>query len=258
MSQTRTTDSGMRQQAHFEGLHTLYERHQYHPAVMEYRRRFIYERMFRGMDLRGARVIELCSGSGHNSVYLKERFPGVSLTGLDISRTACTDYEARVGAPCKPLDLTDPIGKVSDTFDIAFVVGGLHHCIADLEIVLANIAAMLKPGGRLVMMEPSSQFFLDPVRKLWYRLDKRMFDVETERALNHDELFAMARGNFEIESVEFFGGPGCAFILNGMIFRIPLRVKSFTAPLLLKAEAAWNRLPWRGCHFLFVARWKRT
>ena len=67
-----------------------------------------------------------------------------------------------------------------------------------------------------------------------------------------------AGGNFEIESVEFFGGPGCAFILNGMIFRIPLRVKSFTAPLLLKAEAAWNRLPWRGCHFLFVARWKRT
>jgi hypothetical protein len=43
-----------------------------------------------------------------------------------------------------------------------------------------------------------------------------------------------------------------------MIFRIPLRVKSFTAPLLLQAEAAWNRLPWRACHFLFVARWKRT
>jgi hypothetical protein len=45
-------------------------------------------------------------------------------------------------------------------------------------------------------------------------------------------------GNFEVESVKFFGGPGCAFILNGMVFRIPLRVKSFTAPFLLKAEAA--------------------
>ena len=91
---------------------------------MEYRRRFIYEPMFRGMDLNGARVIELCSGSGHNSLYLKERFPGVSLTGLDISRTACEDYETRVGAPCKLLDLTDPTGKITDTFDIAFVVGG--------------------------------------------------------------------------------------------------------------------------------------
>ena len=257
MFDTRGTGLGMRQQAHFESLHSLYERHQYHPAVMEYRRRFIYGPMLRGMDLNGARVIELCSGSGHNSLYLKDTFPGVSLTGLDISRTACSDYETRVGAPCKLLDLTDPNGKVSDSFDIAFVVGGLHHCVADLEVVLSNTAAMLKPGGRLVMMEPSSQFFLDPVRKLWYRLDKRMFDVQTERALNHDELFAMARGNFEVESLEFFGGPGCAFILNGMIFRIPLRVKSFTAPLLLQAEAAWNRLPWRACHFLFVARWKR-
>jgi hypothetical protein len=40
-------------------------------------------------------------------------------------------------------------------------------------------------------------------------------------------------GNFEVESVKFFGGPGCAFILNGMVFRIPLPVKSFMAPLRL-------------------------
>jgi hypothetical protein len=42
-----------------------------------------------------------------------------------------------------------------------------------------------------------------------------------------------------------------------MIFRIPLRVKSLTAPILLKAEEAWNLLPWRACHFLFLARWRR-
>ena len=99
MSDMRATGLGMRQQAHFESLHSLYERHQYHPAVMEYRRCFIYEPMFRGMDLNGARVIELCSGSGHNSLYLKERFPGVSLTGLDISRTACTDSRLEWARP---------------------------------------------------------------------------------------------------------------------------------------------------------------
>ena len=257
MCETRPTGLGIRQQSHFESLHSLYEQHQYHPSVMEYRRRFIYGPMFSDLDLHGARVIELCSGSGHNSLYLKEKFPGVSVTGLDISRAACADYENRVGAPCKLLDLTEPGGKISDTFDIAFVVGGLHHCIANLEAVLSNVAAMLKPGGRLLMMEPSNQFFLDPVRRLWYRLDKQMFDVQTERALNHDELVAMAGGNFKVESLKFFGGPGCAFILNGMVFRIPLRVKSFTAPFLLKAEATWNLLPWRVCHFLFLARWKR-
>jgi SAM-dependent methyltransferase len=231
MSETPATGLGIRQQSHFENLHTLYEQHQYHPSVMEYRRRFIYEPMFSGLDLNGARVIELCSGSGHNSFCLKEKFPGVSITGLDISRTACADYENRVGAPCKLLDLTEPGVEISDTFDVAFVVGGLHHCIANLEVVLSNVAAMLKPGGRLLMMEPSNQFLLDPVRRLWYRLDKQMFDVQTERALNHDELFAMAGGNFKVESVKFFGGPGCAFILNGMVFMDPTTRKSFTAPL---------------------------
>jgi SAM-dependent methyltransferase len=257
MSDTGATGFGARQQLHFENLHSHYELHQYHPTVMRYRRRFIYDPMFDGLNLNGARVIELCSGSGHNSLCLKEKFPRVSVTGLDISRNACADYENRVGAPCKLLDLTEPGGEISDTFDVAFVIGGLHHCIANLEVVLRNVAALLKPGGLLLMMEPSNQFLLDPVRRLWYRLDKRIFDAKTERALNHDELFAMAESNFEIESVKFFGGPGCAFILNGMVFRIPPRVKSFTAPFLLKAEAAWNLLPWRACHFLFMARWKR-
>jgi hypothetical protein len=71
------------------------------------------------------------------------------------------------------------------------------------------------------MMEPSNQFLLDPVRRLWYRLDKQMLDGQTERALNHDELFAMAGGNFKVESVKLFGGPGCAFILSGMVFMDP-------------------------------------
>jgi hypothetical protein len=74
-----------------------------------------------------------------------------------------------------------------------------------------------------------------------------MFDVQIERALNDDESFALAGGNFEVESVKFFGGPGCAFIPSSVVFRIPLRVKSFTAPFLLKAEAAWNPLLWGIC-----------
>jgi hypothetical protein len=70
--------------------------------------------------------------------------------------------------------------------------------------------------------------------------DKQMFDVETERALNHDELFAMAGDNFEVESVKFFGDPGCAFILNDMVFMDPYCAQNSSRRLsyLLKAEAA--------------------
>jgi SAM-dependent methyltransferase len=258
MSEPDADRLGLRQQAHFENLHDRYERHQYHPSVMSYREKFLYGPMFDGFDLNGARVVELCSGSGHNSLYLKERFPGIVLSGLDISRAACADYENMVGAPCELFDLTEPNNKPTETFDVAFVIGGFHHCVANLEAVLSNVAAMLKPGGHLLMMEPSSQFVLEPVRKIWYRVDRKMFDAQTEHSLNHEDLLHLAKDRFTVESVRFFGGPGCAFILNGMVFRIPLSIKSLIAPALSKMEVAWNHLPWRACHFLFIAKWMRS
>ena len=44
------------------------------------------------------------------------------------------------------VDLTRPVA-MAETYDGAIVVGGLHHCVADLAQTLRNIAAMIRPGG---------------------------------------------------------------------------------------------------------------
>ena len=56
--------------------------------------------------------------------------------------------------------------------------------------------------------------------------DKQMFD----------ELFAMAGGNFKAESVKFFGGIGCTFILNGMVFRDPTARKILHDAFLIESR----------------------
>jgi hypothetical protein len=106
------------------------------------------------------------------------------------------------------------------------------------------------------MMEPSTAFILEPVRKLWYRADP-MFDSRSESALDHNALLRSARHLFRLNDFRSFGGPGCFFIQNSMILRIPLWFKDKLAPAFLAVEGLWNRLPWPSCHNFFRARWIR-
>jgi SAM-dependent methyltransferase len=223
---------------------------------MSYREEFILGPMFEGLDLNGKVVAELCSGSGQNSIFLKKRFPKIDLTGFDISASACADYRTNVEAPCHVTDLTTQV-TVLKTFDVAFAIGGLHHCVSDINATLLNVARLVKPGGLFLMMEPNNRHFLEFARRLWYRLDSS-FDYKTERALAHDELAAIARENFDVQWIRYFGGPGYFFILNSMIFRIPLSAKPRLAPALTAVERQWNKLPGRGWHNVFMACWKRV
>mgnify|MGYP003348609058 FL=1 len=139
---------------------------------------------------------------------------------------------------------------------VAFVIGGLHHCVVDLDTTLANVARMLKPGGLFLMLEPNSRHMLEAVRRVWYRLDAS-FDHATEHALDHEALLAAGHGAFEAERVTYFGGPAYFLILNSMVLRVPLWTKPWIAPGATVAERLWNRLPGARWHNVFLARWRR-
>jgi SAM-dependent methyltransferase len=248
-------NDGYRQKAHFESMHNAYEAHYYDLASMAYREEFIFGPMLKGLDLNGKTVAELASGSGHNSLYLKQKFPQIGLTGFDISERACEDYRQMVGAPCHVVDLTKP-APATEPFDVVFVIGGLHHCVADLDTTLTNVANMVKPGGLFLMLEPNDRHFLEFVRILWYRIDSS-FDHQTEHAINHEALAASVDSKFRVESVQYFGGPGYFIILNSMILRIPISIKPHIAPFMTHVERLWNRLPGARWHNVFLARWQR-
>jgi len=244
------------QKAHYEIIHDAYEAHYYDEASMAYRYRFIYRAMFDGVDLNGSSVADLACGSGHNSLALRKYFPSAQTTGYDISESACREYQKNTGSAAHQVDLTRPLNAV-ETHDAAIVIGGLHHCVVDLDTVLRNIARMVRPGGRLLMMEPNDDFFLSAVRRIWYRRD-RWFEADSEAALKHDAIAAQAAAYFVPRRVIYLGGPAFYLVLNSLITRVPLRAKPYLARALFPIEEAYNRLPGRAAFAVFVAEWERT
>lgn len=244
------------QKAHYERIHDAYEMHYYDPPSMEYRRRFIYEPLFEGLDLRNRSVADLACGSGHNSDELISMYPGVLCTGYDISQKACDDYRDRIGRLARVIDLTVPY-EPEEQHDAAIVIGGLHHCVSDLECTLRNVARMIKPGGAFLMMEPNDEFILSFIRRIWYRND-RWFEADTERALRHAELEEIAKPWFTFDKVKYFGGPAFYLILNSLITRVPLGAKPALAALTFPMESAYGRLPGSAPFAAFLARWRRN
>lgn len=255
MSRSAPTPADNPQAAHYDRILSDYDRYYYDAHSTRYRERFILEPLLAGVDLRGLRVADLASGSGHTSAYLLQRFPGIEVTGFDVSLKACAGYRKRVGRPSFQFDLTKRQAAPGQ-FDACIVMGGLHHCVADLEATFENIAGMLRPGGTLLMFEPNSEYVLQLARDLWYRCDK-YFDETNERALAHNTILQQSGGGFVAEQVRYFGGPAFFLIYNSLLFRMPARLKSATSGLLLGAEALHNRMPGRWLHASFTARWRR-
>ena len=226
-----------RQAGHYDRILSDYDRHYYDGPSTAYRERFIIGPLVEGLDMAGWAVADLACGSGATSLSLRRRFPGVVLTGFDISPRACQTYETQVERPCHTLDLTKNF-EGPQRFDAAIIMGGLHHCIADLETVLANIARLLKPGAPFLMFEPNREYVLQFARDLWYRAD-RYFDAATEDGLAHGDLLRRADGAFAAQRVRYFGGPAFFLVYNSLVFR-------------------YNHLPGKRLFASFTAIWRRV
>jgi SAM-dependent methyltransferase len=247
-----------RQKVHYERIHNEYEAHYFDDESNEYRRRFMLGPLVSGIDLNGKLLADLASGSGHNTLLLRDQFPELRAEGFDISSDACRDYQKHTGFPGHQTDLTKP-GSVSafeGRFDAALVIGGLHHCVADLPTTIDNVARLLRPGAHFMMFEPNAGYALESARKLWYKND-HLFDAETERALTHRELTELAGDRFEVELVEHLGGPAYFLVLNSMVFRIPKSIKRRIAGPTMAVESVWNKATRPFTSAYFVARWRR-
>lgn len=243
------------QKQHYESMHDAYQEY-YDAESMRYRERFIYGPLVEGLDLNDKDVADLCCGAGATSRYILKCFPRARTFGFDISKRACAEYRETLGRPAFETDLTR--GASADRrFDAAIVIGGIHHCVLDLPNTLRTIRDLLKPGGLLLMMEPSDEGLFAGLRRLWYRYD-RYFDAGSEHALVHRDLLAMAGDDFSLVDVHHLGGPGYFLIFNSMIFRLPGAMKRALAAPLSAMDAAYNLLPGRVWYPYFVARWRRS
>lgn len=138
---------------------------------------------------RDAAVAELFCGRG-NGVRALARLGFHRLEGVDVSQrllALCPPEHGRHCADCRAL----PFASASQ--DILMVQGGLHHLAVlpdDLERVLKEAARVLRPGGRLVVVEPWPTPFLSVVhaacrqpwlRRIFHKLDALAEMIEGER-----------------------------------------------------------------------------
>jgi ubiquinone/menaquinone biosynthesis C-methylase UbiE len=99
------------------------------------------------------RVLEVAVGTGRNFAFYP---PGVAVTGIEISPAMLVRARARAAELGLPVGLCEGDGQAlpfaSDSFDT--VVCTLSLCnIPDETVAIAEMARVLRPGGRLLLLD---------------------------------------------------------------------------------------------------------
>jgi ubiquinone/menaquinone biosynthesis C-methylase UbiE len=163
---------------------------------------------------RDLRVVELFCGRG-NGLDAWHRLGFGEIEGVDISKSLLERYlgdaQLYVG-DCRRLGFADA------SRDIICVQGGLHHLLVlpdDLQATVAEAWRVLKPDGRMVVVEPWATPFLAVVHRLcrlsWARRASRKLDslacmIEHEQATYFNwlargpEILGVLTRDFQTES----------------------------------------------------------
>jgi ubiquinone/menaquinone biosynthesis C-methylase UbiE len=241
------------QQQHYDNIAADYEAHYSDEWSVEYRRRFIYEPMFAGLNLTGMKVLDAMCGSGPTTEYLVAQ--GANVTGLDISNEVIDKFQSRwTNATAVNRSLLDS-GLPDNAFDCVVVVGGLHHIHPNVKRAVSELHRVLKPGGYLCFMEPHSRSFPDLVRRVWYRFDH--FFSDNEASIDVERLQRDFQSHLELKRVQHLGNIAFLLVLNSLIFRIPPGAKKLFSPLLLKLEPRLNKLQTKLTSCFVITQWQK-
>jgi demethylmenaquinone methyltransferase / 2-methoxy-6-polyprenyl-1,4-benzoquinol methylase len=109
-------------------------------------------RLVRAVALRsGERLLDLCAGTMDVSAEALRQEPGARVVGADFSLPMLARGARKTGLPAAPADaLALPFPDAS--FDAATVAFGMRN-LESLERGLAELARVLRPGGRLGVLE---------------------------------------------------------------------------------------------------------
>jgi malonyl-CoA O-methyltransferase len=122
-------------------------------------------------DLAGRRVLDIGCGKGRFARIVKERNPAAEVWGLDISEAMLKHVpEAVLTRAGSMTEL--PFDDAS--FDAAYATESLEHAV-EIERAVAEMCRILKPGGRLVVIDKNAEHagrLKTPEWEKWFRRDE--------------------------------------------------------------------------------------
>lgn len=253
------------QRSHFNRLAQTYNYHYSDLLTKKYRHEIFLKKLLKDEDLNFKKILDIGCGTGELSTYLHEIYPDAEISGADISDENIKIYNKKFKKKngggkgemgCRLNIIEDIIYQKK--FDYIIASGLLHHIYKDLEKVFINISKMLDDNGKFIFIDPNSDYILEPLRKIWYRVDKNFDDVN-ESALSYKNLLTInqkLRTGFQESKIIYFGGPGFFLINNSMVFRLNKKIKALLFVPLLNLDKLFSFLP---KYFLaaFGAVWKK-
>ncbi|NLG17885.1 MAG: class I SAM-dependent methyltransferase [Fibrobacter sp.] len=246
-------DSEKRQKVLFDNFAVKYSDHFNDKYSRIYRKKFIDDLMFKGIDLKGKLVLDAMCGAGTAASYLQRN--GAFVVGQDLSFAML--HTCHNQNPDSWVIQSSVLGSgfKDKLFDVVIIQGGLHHIHPFTGEVTDEVYRILKPGGYFCFSEPYKGSLPDLVRRFWYKKDP--FFEKNESAVDLDYLMKRNAGRFDFLDCSYMGGLAYLLVYNSMIFRIPLSVKKFYSPALIALDTLMMNLQGRVVSFFAVCRWRK-
>lgn len=147
----------------------------------------------------GAQVLEIGCGNGYGTRLILDRFGAAAVDAVDLDPGAVAAAQRRLAAygdrvrvaVGSATDLTGALGAADAAYEAVFDFGIIHH-IEDWRAALAEVARVLRPGGRFFFDEVTATALNRPT----YR---RLFDhPEHDRFTAGDFMAELGRHGLDI------------------------------------------------------------
>jgi SAM-dependent methyltransferase len=210
---------GATQRAHYDQLAPTYLTNLSYPHTQEYMA-FLDRALVDVLPGSLGTVAELCCGAGEGLRLIgarADRYVGVDVSTmmLEAAQREASQVPrlfAQGDATRLPLD--------SGRFDTVLMLGGIHH-VNDRASLFAEVARLLKPGGRFVFREPVDDFVVwRAIRAVVYRAAASL-EADTEHPLRFGPTAsALATAGLTLRSWRTFGFAAYCFLMNSDVLPI--------------------------------------